>query len=410
MPIVWIVNHYGQSPSGPGGTRHHSLAKHLKLHGWDTLVIASSCEHNTGRQRLLPGENIRLQTCDDVDFLWLRVLGEPAIGNWARFITMILFSLSMVRVTTYCSIPRPDVIIGSTVHPFAALAAWLLARFFYRVPFVFEVRDLWPSTLVAMGAIKKGGPVDHVLAFLERLLAKRSNQIITLMQGGASYFGKMGIPSDRILWLPNGAEAPIKPPVPMCPNPQPFQILYFGAHGPANSLSTVLEAMSLLQRRGVGSSLLVLRMFGDGSSKDNLIELAQRFGLDGVYFEPPVPKIEVESLASKADAFIVAMQPLPELYRYGISFNKLFDYFLAARPVVSASSAAYDPVVLANAGIVVPAGSPLALADAINRMRELPLKERQQMGLNGRAYLEANHIYPKLAKRLAASLNVLIGR
>lgn len=407
MAVVWIVNHYAQSPSGPGGTRHYSLSLHLQCHGWQPLILASSCEHNTGRQRLVPGEHQRFERCDGVDFLWLRVIGEPSAGGCHRFATMLMFAFTLLRPGTTRALPRPDVVIGSTVHPFAALAACLLARR-YSVDFVFEVRDLWPRTLVSMGAIRPGGLLDYGLGWLERWLAHRAARIVVLMSGGIEYFQALGIPYSRLLWLPNGAEAPANTPVALRADPQPFQLFYCGAHGPANALDTVLDAMAELESRGFSSDQLILRLIGDGSSKAELQRYAQRLGLDSVFFEPAVPKKLLQARMAEADAFVVAMQPLPELYRYGISFNKLFDYFLSSRPIVSASCAAHDPVQAADAGIVVPAGDSLAFADAIERLRQLPYEERQRLGANGRAYLEAHHSYPLLAERLAAELDDLL--
>jgi glycosyltransferase involved in cell wall biosynthesis len=407
MPVVWIVNHYAQAPSGPGGTRHHSLARHLQRHGWQPLILAGSCEHNTGRQRLQPCEHQRLECCEGIDFLWLRIAGEPCAGGWRRFATMLLFAFTLLRPAATRALPRPDVVIGSTVHPFAAVAACLLARR-HDVPFVFEVRDLWPRTLVAMGAIRAGGPLDRGLAWLERWLAHRAARIIVLMPGGIAYYQALSIPRSRLLWLPNGAELPATRPAPLRVQPRPFQLLYCGAHGPANALGTVLDAMALLQSRGVGPDQLILRLIGDGSSKAALQQRAQTLGLSAVHFEPAVPKQALAALTAEADAFVVAMQSLPELYRYGISFNKLFDYFQAGRPIVAASCAAHDPVAAADAGLVVAAGDPLALADAIAQLTQLPFEERRRLGGNGRRYLEQHHAYGHLAHRLAGELNQVI--
>ena len=273
---------------------------------------------------------------------------------------------------------------------------------------MFEVRDLWPRTLVAMGAIRTGGSVDRGLARLERWLVHRASRIIVLMPGGIAYYQALGIPSSRLLWLPNGAELPATPPAPLHVQPRPFQLLYCGAHGPANALDTVLDAMAELQGRGVGPDQLILRLIGDGSSKAALQQRAQTLGLSAVRFEPAVPKQALAALTAEADAFVVAMQPLPELYRYGISFNKLFDYFLAARPIVSASCAAHDPVKAADAGLVVPAGDHRALADAIQKLTRLPLDERERLGHNGRRYLEQHHAYSHLARTLARALDEVV--
>ena len=242
---------------------------------------------------------------------------------------------------------------------------------------------------------------------LERWLAHRASKVVVLMRGGIDYYNSLGIPLSRLLWLPNGCELSGAHTMPASCDPRPFQLLYCGAHGQANALEILLYAMSELEKRGIGADDILLRFIGDGPSKHKLQALANQLRLNSVRFEPAVPKYELPDLLTEADAFVVSMQPLPELYRYGISFNKLFDYFSASRPIVSASCAAYDPVSAADAGIVVPAGDSLALADGIQHLINLPYEERLRLGVNGRTYLEANHSYSLLAERLSFELNEL---
>ena len=153
MKNVWILNHYAQEPGGAGGTRHYSLAKHLVDYGWKASIIAASVELNTGRQRLSPGEKRRLSKFGNVPFLWVRTPRYKGNGG-GRMINMLMYSLRVLLPWTTRKLDRPDVIIGSSVHPFAAAAGAILARRF-RVPFVFEVRDLWPQTLVDLGRLQE---------------------------------------------------------------------------------------------------------------------------------------------------------------------------------------------------------------------------------------------------------------
>ena len=275
MSVVWIVNHYAQAPSGPGGTRHHSLARHLLVHGWQPLIIAGSCEHNTGRQRLNPGEHQRFERCDGVDFLWLRVPGEPSIGGWRRFASMLMFAFTLLRPTATRGLPRPDVVIGSTVHPFAAWAACLLARR-HCVDFVFEVRDLWPRTLVAMGAIRPGGLLDRGLGRLECWLAHCAARIVVLMPGGIEYYQALGIPPSRPAWLPNGAELP-HPPCSSASDPAPFNFFTavpWSGQCPRHCARCHGRAGS----RGLGPEQLI-PLVGDGTGEADLQQRAQRLGL-----------------------------------------------------------------------------------------------------------------------------------
>ena len=132
-----------------------------------------------------------------------------------RLIAMLSFSCLLLWPWTTRSLPRPDVVIGSTVHPFAAFAAWLLSCC-YGVPFVFEVRDLWPRTLVAMGAIKSGSLTEGFFSFLERRLAHRAAFSVVLMPGAINYYQRFEFQRSFAL-LPNGAEIPI-------PNPSLFDL------------------------------------------------------------------------------------------------------------------------------------------------------------------------------------------
>lgn len=149
MKNIWILNHYATYPGGVGSSRHYYLAKCLKSLGWSATIIAASVEHQTGIQRLKFGEGQRIDEINGVPFLWLRT---PVYkGNGAgRLKNILAYTWSVLQPNATKELPRPDVIVGSSVHPFAAVAGALLARRL-SVPFIFEVRDLWPQTLIDLG-------------------------------------------------------------------------------------------------------------------------------------------------------------------------------------------------------------------------------------------------------------------
>src|SRR3954447_4764908 len=136
---VWIVNHYADAPDRPSGTRHFDLARQLTARGRVVTIFASGFSHVTQREeRLSKGRLFRRQTIGGVEFVWLRTL--PYQGNtWRRQLNMLSFVLVFLLVQS--RFPPPTAIIGSTVHPFAALAAWVVARA-RRTRFLFEIRDL----------------------------------------------------------------------------------------------------------------------------------------------------------------------------------------------------------------------------------------------------------------------------
>lgn len=403
MKHVWILNHYAQEPGGTGGTRHFHLAKHLSSSGWQATVIAATAI-GSGEKRLEAGELSRLDSIRDVPFLWVRTPIYEGDGA-GRMLNMLAYSWRVLRRRTTHGLPRPDVVIGSSVHPFAAAAGALLARRF-KVPFVFEVRDLWPQTLVDMGRLREGDFLTWALRKLETWLYRRAARIVVLLPHAWEYITPLGIPRERITWIPNGVDLSLFPPTPERTGEPSgrFTLMYFGAHGQANGLDNLLQAMKLVQSRPEGRHI-VLRLVGDGRMKAALIEQARQLGLSNVSFEPPVPKFRIPAVAMEADAFVIAVRDLPRLYRYGISMNKLFDYLAAARPVVIASNAANNPVADSAAGLTVGAEQPRALADAIINIAAAPLEARLRMGRAGREYVERNHSFQQLAQRLAVVLD-----
>ena len=400
VKTVWILNHYAQEPGGPGGTRHYSLARHLLDSNWRSVVIAASTEHNTGRQRLLAHENTRLETFNGVLFLWVRT--PEYKGNCiARIKNMLAYSWKSWLPATTRQLPRPDVVIGSSVHPFAAVAGLLLARRF-RVPFVFEVRDLWPQTLIDMGKLSSAGIPARLMKSLEKWLNRNAARIIVLLPCAQNYLVPLGVEKNRIVYIPNGVEVG---EIPIPANQRSaFTLMYFGAHGHANGLETLLLSMKILAQQGREGGLR-LRMIGDGAQRRSLIVMANQLGLLNVSFEGAVSKSEIPNLAAQADAFIISVLDLPNLYRFGVSMNKLFDYLAANRPIILAGNIPQNPVAESNSGITVAPNNPEELANAIATLASLPISERTRMGAAGFEFVKANHSFALLAKRLALVLD-----
>mgnify|MGYP001086018647 FL=1 len=406
MKHVWILNHYAQEPGGAGGTRHFHLAEHLQAHGWQGTITAASVDHASGQQRLAAHQAQRLDTLQGVPFLWINTPGYRGNGG-GRGRNMLAYTWAALRRRTTAGTPRPDVVIGSSVHPFAAVAGALLARR-YKVPFVFEVRDLWPQTLVDMGRLRDDAPATWVLRRLERWLYRRAARTVVLLPQAWQYIVPLGIAKERVVWIPNGVDLSLFPRAAPATQSQDgvFTLMYFGAHGQANGLDNVLQAMARLRQMPAGQHIR-LRLIGDGPLKPALVAQAEALGLRNVVFEPPVPKAQIPALAAQADAFVIAVLDLPGLYRFGISMNKLFDYLAAERPTVMASSASNNPIAEAGAGLTVAPGQPQALAEAIAQIAAMPLAERQRMGRAGREYVEQNHGFDQLAGRLAAVLDAV---
>lgn len=168
-------------------------------------------------------------------------------------------------------------------------------------------------------------------------------------------------------------------------------ILFAGAHGKANALDTLLDAGKML----VDSKVSVCLM-GGGPEKERLRSKAEDERLTNVIFLDAVNKNEVGNVLALADILYIGLAKT-NLFRFGISPNKMMDYMLAGKPIISAIDAGNDMVAEANCGCSVPAEDAPAVAMAIKKLLALTKEERIRLGQNGKAYVMANHDYQKLA-------------
>jgi len=393
---IWIVNHYADPPDGLA-TRSFDIAARMVEKGNPTTIFVCAFSHYHFRPARRLGWRLwREESIGGVQMVW--VAGVPYRGNdWRRILNMVTFS-SLAFLAGLLRRPGPDVVIGVSVHPLAALAGYWLARI-RRARFFFEVTDLWPQTLIDFGRLSAEGRTARAMRSLERFLFRRAERIVMLWRHTDAYVESQGVSPQKILWVPHGVElSRYEELEPYAGAPdRPFRVMFLGGFVAANSIDSILDAAAVLQRRGRADVKFVL--IGSGQDRDALIELARSKGLGNVDFRPPVPKREVAGAMREADAFIYGLRDLP-LYRFGISLNKLTDYLAAGRPIVFFGRSTYDPVKDAEAGFSVPPGDPEVLADAIEKLVALTPQERVEMGARGRRYLLEHHNIPELAARL----------
>jgi len=399
---IWIFNHYAHPPDLPGGTRHYDLGRELVQLGHNVTIFATSFHHFTHREtRLGPSEKFKFEEVNGVKFVWVST--PPYQRNdWRRVQNMIAFAVRVLRLGRRIKrrahgIRRPDVVIGSSPHLFTPLAAYLVSKK-HQVPFIMEVRDLWPQSLIDLGGYSERHLLIKTLQALERFLYRQAQQIIVLGPQMKEYIDSYGIDQKKIIWIPSGVDISRFDDFSVHKSPgKVFNAMYLSAHGQANALDVLIQAAKIIKDQGIRTIRFVL--VGDGPEKHGLITLARELGLDNVEFRDPVPKREVPKTLHEADATIFVLQDIP-LYKYGISPNKLFDYLGARKPIVIAGRPASNPVENARCGLTAPPQDPTALADAIIRLYRMPLEDREAMGRRGREYVEKHHSIPLLAKRL----------
>lgn len=400
---VWIVNHYAHPPFQAGSSRHHGFAKHLVSAGHQATIVAASFDHFSRVAMDVPVGTIRSEHLDGVRWVWC---GTPSYrsNDAARVRNMVAFARRLTKRKLPASLGQPDVIVGSTPHHFAAAAALRLARA-HRVPFVLEVRDLWPETLVQLGNISVRHPLIRRLAMLERKLYSRADHIITLLPRSSAYISQKGGTPERISWLPNGVDLQAKPDTGGSREDRRFTVMYAGAMGLSNNLDSLIDSAAILQSR----EDIYFRLVGEGPHKRSLQARAREKSIGNVTFEEPVSKDEIFAVLAGADAFVLLLADSP-LYEWGMSVNKLFDYMASARPVIIATTASYNPVDESGCGITVADPSPKALAAAIVELAESSTADREAMGERGRRFIEEHHDLRELAQEFEQVLLQAVNR
>ncbi|MBL4819449.1 MAG: glycosyltransferase family 4 protein [Gammaproteobacteria bacterium] len=399
---VWIVNHFALTPDQPGGTRHIELSKELQKHDIEVTIVGAGKHHISDRNHVPKGKPWFREKVQGVRFHWIKT--PSSSPNYLRRVwNNIFFAVSVISRRGLKDLPRPEVIVGTSPDLISALSAYLASRFF-KVPFVLEIRDIWPLSIVQIGLFSQKHPFIVVLRLIERFLYSHADWIVTLLPDADQHIVPSGGAHERITWVPNGVtigdQAPANHYVPAASGD--FTLMYAGSHGDANNLGCLLDAAALLKKRGQHHSLKI-RMIGGGPNREALISDAKRRSLNFVSFEQAVPKSQIGKILCEADAFCLVFYARP-IYGYGMSANKLFDYMAVGRPVVMAFDAGYNPVTAAKAGICIPSENAEALADAIFEMMQKTASERLQMGLNAQAYAKENHSMKLLGGRLAEVL------
>jgi glycosyltransferase involved in cell wall biosynthesis len=289
-----------------------------------------------------------------------------------------------------------DVVWGTSPPLFQAVSAWLLARL-KRVPFLLEVRDLWPLFAIEVGVLRSRILI-RLSYWLEAFLYRRADLVVINSPGFAGHVLERG--AQRVELVANGVDPDMFDPAEEGLEfrrkqdlGDSFLVIYAGAHGISNDLGVVIQAANLLRDEDV-----LFLLIGDGKEKANLMSQAASLGLNKLRFHPPLPKVEMGKALAAADACLAILKSI-EAYKTTYP-NKVFDYMAAGRPVLLAIDGVIREVVEgAGAGQFVTPGDAKALANAVLKLKREP-ERADLMGRRGRECVEKNFDRAKQADRL----------
>src|SRR5258708_5428882 len=285
---VWIIDHHADPPDGLG-TRTFDLARTVAARGDRFTIVASNCSHyrfaNMRKRRplsLWQSENI-----EGVTWIWIHT--PPYRGNdWRRLLNQATYCV-LTFVACVGRRPSPDVVVGVSVHPFAAFTGWLLARM-RGAAFVFQVTDLWPETLVEFGRLRRDGRAARALYRLEAFLFRRSAKIIMLWRDTREYVKSSAGVQDRVGRIPYTVDLSpqMAPGLAAAPTSGKFVVMFAGAFVQSNCVDLMLAAAECLQRRGRPG--LLPQLPGGGTLPKPPVQQAEDGRLGNRAFPAPVAK------------------------------------------------------------------------------------------------------------------------
>jgi glycosyltransferase involved in cell wall biosynthesis len=385
---IWIINQYAGSPKHGMTFRSYSLAKEfIKKH--KVTIFSASYSHVMSQPPEVHKASTR-ENIDGIDYLWQKVPVYSNSKSLVRVLSMFIFLFRLFFVDVR-KLEKPDVIIVSSISPFPIWKAYFWAKRF-NAKLIFEVRDIWPLTILELGGFKKSNPFVILLQLTENFAYKVSDYVVSVLPKAFDHMKHHGLDLERFKYIPNGIEIKALAKTNR-PEKDIFKLGYAGTLGIANALNYLIDAVHFIKESNIEIHLL-----GNGPEKKALIEMVKDKNITNVFFHDAVPKDEVGVFLSKMDALYIGWH-FSKIYRFGISANKLFDYLSSAKPIIHSVNAGNDPVYEAKAGISVTPENPEEIANAILKIYKMSQSERNELGQNGRAYVEKYHSYEQLAKQ-----------
>lgn len=404
MKILYVSQYFPPEMGAPAA-RAAELSRHWAAAGHEVTVLTGFPNHPTG---VVPPEYrakfrrlvVREQT-DGVNVVRTWLLPFPNRKAYERILNYSSFCASAASTGLFLS--RPDVVIATSPQLLVALSGWWLARW-KRVPFVFEVRDLWPESLAAVGMGNGHSLLHRSLAGIAGVLYRHADRIAVVTLAFEDYLVEhWRVPREKISVIENGVETHLFAPEAFIGNPGTglrreldvegkFVVSYIGTMGMAHGLETIITAA--MQLRETNPEIVFL-MVGEGAEKERILALARQRGLINLRFVDQQPREKIPAYICASDVCLVLLKKA-DLFKTVIP-TKMLEFMSCARPVIlGVDGQARKILEEARGGLVIEPENSEALVNAIRYLaanREIA----RELGQNGR-----EHIVRKFSRRQTA--------
>jgi glycosyltransferase involved in cell wall biosynthesis len=401
LRILYLTQYF---PPETGATQNRALAmaRHLADQGHQVTVVCEFPNHPHG---ILP-ERYRGRLFEREDMAGLRVLrgwvyATPRKTFGRRLVFYISFMISSFLVGLLAGW-RFDAVYATSPPFFVGFSGWLLARL-KGARFVFEVRDLWPDSAIALG-ILRNRTLIRLSKRLEHFYYRRAARIVVVTRGIRQQLLREGVAEKKLVLIPNGSSPEHFRPMPADDLRRrlglegKFVVGYAGVFGLAQGMEHLCDLAAAMR----GDTGIHFLFVGEGPKRQQVLQLQKKLGLDNLTVHPGVTREEMPEMMSVFDTCLVPLRQ-NELFE-GALPSKMFDAMACERPVIlSVAGEAKAVLESADAGLAVEPEDIAAMRAAVLRLRDDPAA-RRRMGANGRRLVESEYSRPKLASQLEQAL------
>jgi glycosyltransferase involved in cell wall biosynthesis len=406
---ITVICHYFYPEIGAPSARLFEMAKRWVEEGHQISVVTCFPNHPTG---VIPeqyrGMKFMIEQIDGITIYRNFVYATPNEGFSKKVLGHISFVLSSI-VQSMFRIEKPDVIIVSSPTLFSVISGYVFSLF-RRAPFVFEVRDLWPDAIIKLGVLKNRF-VIRILESMEMFLYRRSTKVVVVTHAFKKELSERGVPDKKIEVITNGVDTTIFDKEILVPNDELRKeygwgdrkiLLYVGAHGISQGLSTLIEVAKSMS--DCKDALFVF--VGEGSEKLKIQELSNHYGLDNVQFISSLNKERIPLFYSTAYLSFVPLRNLPVFEAYIPS--KMFEILGSGCPIVASISGEAAEILERSQGAIVVEPEHITQIEHVVRQLLNNDKQRDQLSYQGYQFVKDNYSRAMLADRYLGVLEDII--
>lgn len=379
--------------------RHHEIAKAIQAYGVETKIVIASNHHFQSKtydnQKLFEWNNF-----NGIDTFIIKSLPYKTASSKWRVVNWFLYLL-LIFIYQRKILSKDSILLFSSPSPINFLFG-IYRKLFFGNKIIFELRDIWPLTLVKLGGYSNSNPLIRTLSWIEKMALSRGDFIIsTLPNANLRFKEVLGYDRNNFYCIPQGLntmrfanpepidEAFIKTYIP----DGKFIVCYAGTIGLSNALETIIKVSKSLE-----SNTDILFLFvGEGAYKDEFQNLTK--DQKNVSFAPFIDKSKVQSLLRRVDVVYDSVHN-SDLYKYGLSRNKWMDYLFAGKPLIFSGPNSVSILKEANCGYIVEPENSYDLENKILEVSKMDKQELLSIGSNGREYVLTNRSYERLGADL----------